>query len=337
MEKNDIMEGGLSNAQRAEIRSRRGGFFCRRRGKGRSSTRMRKLANNPFALMGVNLILWGSFAAASKAVLKHIDSYQHQFYMFGIAFVVLTAVLLASPEQRKLFRGLKRGDYARLALYGLPSYMYYFLYTLSLTKIPAIEASMLNYLFPLFIVLLAIPMFGEKPDARKLVAVALGLAGMAVIVTGGDLRNMTASNWAGDLLAVGGALSWALFSNLARKNQVPLTVSNYMFTAVAFLLSIVSMACFSRFVVPDVEVGAGLVWISVSNIVLSFYLWTRALKLISPAMIASVTFVTPFVSLLFIWALLGETINGSQATGFLIVVAGIALQSLPGPRSAKSA
>jgi drug/metabolite transporter (DMT)-like permease len=277
-------------------------------------------------LMSIILILWGSFAAVSKVVLNQIDSFQLQFYMFFIAFIIMSFLFLANGKI-EAFKKLSKKECIKLSLYALPSYTYYFMYTMSLKLIPAVEASMLNYMFPVMIVLFAVPIHGEKLTLVKFSAIFLGIAGMIVVVSGGNLTSIRMTNLSGDLLAIGAAVSWGLFSNLGKKNNIDSFISNYCFVLVSLILSTVSIVIFSNILIPKPSVWLGLTWISVSNIVLTYYLWFKVLKTCSSTLIASLSFITPFITLLFIMLFLGEKISYVYLLGFLIIITGIAIQS----------
>lgn len=285
------------------------------------------IKNNPYVLMGMLLVMWGSFSAVSKLTLHKLDSFQVQFFMFGLAIVIMT-VLMCFNGKLTEFRKLSIKDYIKLILYSLPSFLYYFFYILALKMIPAIEASMLNYLFPVMIVIFAIPINGEKLNTQKIISIILCFIGMSVVITNGSLYGFKFSNITGDLLALGAAVCWGVFSNLGKRNDIDQFVSNYAYTFVSFVLSLICMAAFSRFVIPDVNVFSGILWNSVSNIVITYYLWFRVLKTTSSALAASLSFVTPFITLVFIMLLLGEKITIIQITGFLLIITGIAVQSL---------
>lgn len=289
-------------------------------------------AGSPFVMMGILLVLWGSFAAGSKFALRSMDNYQLQFYMFGAAAAVMTVSLLVTGRIR-LLRGLGRREWGRLALYGAPSYLYYLCYISALERVPAIEASMLNYLFPLFIVLLAVPFHGEKLHARQAIGLLAGFAGTAIIVTGGDFTALRLTNAVGDLLAIAGAISWALFSNLGRKNRIAHDISNYVYTLVAFGLSALCLPIFSSFAVPDAAGLSWTIWLALSNVVLTYPLWFRVLQSASSSLVASLSFLTPFVTLLFIVFLLDERLTVPQLAGFACIVAGIAVQLAVGRKS----
>lgn len=285
------------------------------------------MKDNPYALMGMLLVMWGSFSAVSKLTLGQLDSFQVQFFMFGMAIVIMTIMMCLNGKITE-FRKLTMKDYIKLFLYSLPSFLYYFLYILALKMIPAIEASMLNYMFPVMIVIFAIPINGEKLNIQKIISIILGFIGMAVVITNGGLYGIRLTNMTGDILAIGAAVCWGVFSNLGKRNNIDQFVSNYAYTFVSFVLSFICMTVFSRFIIPDVNVLSGILWNSSSNIVCSYFLWFRVLKITTSALAASLSFVTPFITLVFIMLLLGEKITVAQMAGFLLIILGIAVQSL---------
>ncbi len=73
---------------------------------------------------------------------------------------------------------------------GILSFLYYFLYSFSLSLIDPVDASCINYMFPIWITLLAVPINGERMTAGKAISAVLGFAGMVVIVTNGDLTRL---------------------------------------------------------------------------------------------------------------------------------------------------
>lgn len=283
--------------------------------------------DRPYILMGILIFMWGSFSAVSKLVLVGLDSFQVQFYMFGLAAVIMTVIMYFSGKLGK-FRSIMRKDLIKLILYALPSFFYSFLYIMALGMIPTIEASMLNYLFPIMIVIFAIPINKERLDASKLLSVIFGFAGMLIITTNGNFHSLKLSNIRGDMLAIAASICWGIFSNLGKRNKIDQELSNYVYILVSFALSIVSLMLFSEFVIPDIAAFSGVLWISLSNIVFAYYMWFRVLKVTSLAFAASFSFVIPFVSLGFIMLLLGEKISIIQVVGFILIIVGIAAQNL---------
>ncbi|MDQ1911058.1 DMT family transporter [Paenibacillus sp. GD4] len=286
-----------------------------------------KASQNPFVLMPILLLMWGSLAAISKLLLQHLDSYQLLFYMYGIGVIVFFIIVLYKVQLRVML-SWKRREWLLLVSCGVLTFLYDFFYLKSLELIPAVEASMLNYLFPIFIVLLAVPIHKEPLHSSKLLSVGMGFIGTLLLVTKGDLSNVAFTNLEGDLLAILAAVSWGLFTNLIKKNHTDLLLSTFFLTFVAFLLSALALLVSSRFTIPQGIELYGVIWLSLSNIILGFFLYFRALQYSSASLIASFTFFTPFVTLMFIVLLLGERLTWTDALAALLIIGCVPLQKL---------
>jgi drug/metabolite transporter (DMT)-like permease len=247
--------------------------------------------------------------------------------MFGSSTIVFTIILSFTGKLKLLFKlGIK--EWVTLVLIGIPCYLYYIFYIVALNMIPVIEASMLNYMYPVFLVILAGFFYKEKFTFTKLSSIVLGFIGMLLIVLNGNFNEIRFTNLTGDLFALGGAFCWALFSNLGKMNRADPVISNYVYTFVGFVLSVAVLPFFSNFVVPDLPALAWVSWLGISNIVLSFYLWFRMLRSTSSSLVANLSFLTPFVTLLFIVVLFDEALSWPQMQGFGLIAFGIAVQTL---------
>jgi drug/metabolite transporter (DMT)-like permease len=98
---------------------------------------------------------------------------------------------------------------------------YHFLYFSAFQYAPPVEANLMNYLWPLLIVLLT-PLFlaGYSLHPNHLVGACLGLTGAGLIITGGSL-SLDMSNLAGYLLAAAAALVWACYSLMTKRLPFP--------------------------------------------------------------------------------------------------------------------
>nr|WP_240762612.1 DMT family transporter [Paenibacillus thalictri] len=271
--------------------------------------------------------MWGSLAAVGKLLLNHLDSYQVMFYMYGIGVIAFFVIFLFKGQLRSIC-SWKFSEIVLLLSCGTLTFLYDFFYLKSLELIPAVEASMLNYLFPIFIVLLAIPIHKEKLNLYKMISVVMGFMGTFLLITKGDLANINFTNFQGDLFAVLAAISWGLFTNLIKKNQKELLASTFFITIIAFVLSAGALLTSSRFIVPQQTDFFGVSWLSMSNIVLGFFLYFRALKYSSASLIASFTFFTPFVTLVFIVLLLGEKLTVTDCLAAILIIFSVPIQKL---------
>ncbi len=274
--------------------------------------------------LGVVLI-WGSFAAVSKLSLKDLDSFQLQFYIFFIAALV-NFVFLIFLKKLSLIRKLKPKSLAKLSLYAIPAFFYYFSYWLSLKLIPASEAMMLNYIWPIMVVVFAIPIFNEKLTVKKMLAVLLGFIGVVVIITKGDFSEFRISNPLGASFALFAGVCWGLFSNLGRKNKEDINISYFVYFATMFLLSIPALLLLSKPVVPTQTSLWGILSLGIFNLAIAYFLWFKALNLGKTVGVASLAYLTPFASLVYIFVLLNERIVIAQLIGLLLIITGALIQ-----------
>ena len=64
------------------------------------------------------------------------------------------------------------------------------------------------------------------------------------------------------------------------------------------------------------------------NFCVSYFLWFKALRTAKASFVASMSFITPFATLLFIALLLHEPITPANLIGLAIIVFGVAVQNL---------
>lgn len=286
-----------------------------------------KPRRQPYGLMILLIAIWGSFAAINRLALNTLDVFQVAFYTFVIAFAALTVWMLAARKFPLLARVSAR-QWFWLILLAVLSFLYYFLYSLSLSMTNPVTASSINYLFPVFITLLAVPINRERMTVGKLISVLLGFAGMVLIVTNGDFTALKIDSVPGVLLALTGSVCWALFSTLGKMAEVDIVVSNFVYAGVALVISTVLLIVNSGLAVPAPMAFFSIAWNAVMNFCVAYFLWFKILRKAKASFAAGMSFITPFATLLFIGVLLHEPITIANIAGLLIIVFGVAVQNL---------
>ena len=161
------------------------------------------------------VLLWGALAALTVS-LRAIPPFQLLAMAFAVAFASgsLWLLLTGGPKRFSLFR--QPLSFWLLAIAGL--FAYHALYFVALRLAPAAEANLINYLWPLLIVLLsALVPGGGKLRAAQLAGALMGLAGTALLIGGGgELGGSSAGLW-GYSAALSCALVWSSYSVLNRR------------------------------------------------------------------------------------------------------------------------
>jgi drug/metabolite transporter (DMT)-like permease len=275
--------------------------------------------------------LWATVGSAFKISLQYIDFLQLLFYAALVSVVFLFIVLLLQGKIA-LLRTYSRSDYLRSMMLGfLNPFLYYLVLIKAYALLPAQEAVALNYIWPLMIVLLSIPLLKQKIGFRRVLAILISFFGVLVISTRGDLSALHFSNPAGDFLALGSALIWALFwiGNVRDpRDETAKLFLNFLF---GFIFILIAAACFSGLTIPAKPGLFGALYLGLFEMGLTFIVWLKALqKSRTTAQVSNFIYVVPFLSLVIISIAVGEKILPSTVTGCVFIIAGILLQQIGG-------
>lgn len=243
--------------------------------------------------------LWASLAALGVS-LSHVPP----FLLTGVALLV--GSLIALPLSRFDFR-LWRVPARTLAIgiYGL--FAYHFLLFIALRHAPPVQANLVNYLWPLGIVVMA-PLFlpGITLTRRHVIAALVGFGGavLAILGRGGDGVEAV---WAwGYLPALGAAFIWSSYSLLTKRVPAFPTAAIGSFALVSGLLS---LAC--HYVLETPVSLSTQDWLLIAVLGLgplggAFFLWDAALKRGDARQIGVLSFLTPLLSTLTLLGMRGE-------------------------------
>jgi drug/metabolite transporter (DMT)-like permease len=182
-----------------------------------------------------------------------------------------------------------------LGVYGL--FGFHFLLFIALRHAPPVQANLVNYLWPLGIVLLA-PLFlpGMRLSALHVVAAAIGFCGAALAILGG--RNLEGGFAWGYVLALVSAFVWASYSLLSQRVARFPTAAMGLFGLVSGLLSLLCHLLLETPVSLSATDWALLVALGLGPLGGAFYLWDAALKQGDPRQIGVLSFLTPLLSTL---------------------------------------
>jgi drug/metabolite transporter (DMT)-like permease len=271
------------------------------------------------------ILLWGSLAALSVS-LSHLPP----LLLTGLGLIV--GSLISLPLMKFKLSGWRVSPSTlALGVYGL--FGFHFLLFVALQNAPAAQANLVNYLWPVLLVVIT-PLFlrGLRLNPWHFVAVALGFAGAAVAILGGSSagaaeqisgEGLDATVAMGYLAAFGAAVVWATYSVLTKRVAHFETSAIGLFALVAGLLALVSHVLFE----PAAEL-TGRDWLLVALLGLgplggAFYLWDAAIKLGDTRRLGILAFLTPLISTSLLLASQGLALTWSLAlaTALIIVAA----------------
>jgi drug/metabolite transporter (DMT)-like permease len=240
----------------------------------------------------VAICLWGSLAALS-VLAGPIPPFQ----MVAMTFAIGASIGIVRARRRGVgWRALVRWP-ARVWLVGVVGlFGYHALYFAALQLAPPAEANLVNYLWPLLIVLLSAPLAGERLGWSHVAGAMLGFAGVALLAFGRGLH-FAGDHALGYALALGCAFTWALYSVLSRRFGETPTDAIASFCAVSAVLSLLCHLVLERTVWP----ATPFAWLAVLALGLgptgsAFYFWDHAVKHGDIRALGAFSYATPILS-----------------------------------------
>ncbi len=284
---------------------------------------------------GIVVLLWSTCASAFKISLRHIDVLPLLFFASITSTAVFFVYLLVS-KKLNLLKDLSRTDYLHSAMLGfLNPFLYYVVLFKAYSLLPAQEAQPLNFIWPLTLILLSIPLLKQRISPKDIIATIISFVGVVVISTRGDILALKFTDTAGVALATGSSVIWALFWIYSVRDKRDEVVRLFLNFAFGSVFTIASMLLLTNVRIPHVSGILGAVYVGLFEMGITFLLWLKALKLSkTTAHITNLIYVVPFFSLVVISFAAGEKILPSTMVGLVFIVGGIVLQRLRSRRSA---
>lgn len=273
------------------------------------------------------VLLWSTVASAFKLSLRYLDYAQLLLYACAVSTLVLGLVVVVQGKGVLLLAGGHRAWLRSLGLGLINPLVYYLLLFSAYERLPAQEAQPLNYTWALTLTLLSIPLLKQRPSWADLLAGLVCYSGVFVISTRGDVLGLHFSDPVGVVLALGSTVLWALYWIFNTRDERDTVVR--LFLNFALALPFVFLYCLVESTPWPVSTAGlwGAAYIGVFEMGIAFVLWQQALRYAkNAAQVGNLIFVSPFLSLVFIYFFVGEEILWSTLVGLILVVAGLLLQ-----------
>lgn len=257
----------------------------------------------------VAIVCWASLATLGNFLI-HLPP----FYVLGICFLLGSMPAWVRP--REMFPSL------RVSLWGILGYFsYHFFLFYSFRYAPAVEANLINYLWPMIMVLLTPIFFPSRLRWYHFAGAALAVLGSVVLVAGKGV-DLKWENLKGHMLAVGAALSWPLYSLVKKKmGEAPLrSVGGYCFGA--GVLCLLTHFFIEPRVVLQWHDAQWILLMGLGPFGVAFYAWDRAMASGDARIIGALSYLTPVLSTLGLVAFAGQNLTLSTGIAMILIIGG---------------
>ena len=284
------------------------------------------MRSSPSLLALAAIALWSSLAVLGT-LLAHVPP----FLLTGIALLVGSVPAWPFFRQWKVSRSA-----LALGIYGL--FGFHFFLFIALRHAPAVEANLVNYLWPLGIVLMA-PLFlpGNKLTAIHLIAACAGFLGAAIAILGdtlftSGLQGLVGKGFAsGYIPAAASAFIWASYSLMGKRMTLlgrgfP-TAAIGLFGLVSGLLSLLCHALLEAPVAISMHDWLLMVLMGLGPLGAAFFLWDAALKKGDARKIGILSYITPLASTVLLMFATGRPLTWGIGLATVLILGAAVLGS----------
>lgn len=275
-------------------------------------------------LVLICIALWAMIPPAAKFAQSELDNHQFLFWSSLISFVCLFSTTLFYKKTLHIKNYTKKEWFNVILLGLLGTYVYYLFLYLGYKEAKGLEVLVVQYTWPILIVVFSLLFLKEKLTIQKSLAIVLGFFGVVIVLTKGDFSNIHIDNFAVIVLVFLGASSFALFSVLSKKVHLePIGVTSIYFLS-ATVASFASMIYFSEFAFPTGNEWFPVILNGMFLNGFSYLLWLNALKATEASYLAPLVFITPILSAIYLIILFDEPLQVVYLVGLIcVVLAGI--------------
>jgi drug/metabolite transporter (DMT)-like permease len=281
-------------------------------------TKLRRMVarSNLPALLAIGL--W-----ATLAPIGSLLSDLPPFFLTGVGLLVgsILALFMGLRVRQALAIPPKTLAIGVFGLFGFHAALF-----TALQMAPAVQANLVNYLWPLLMVVIA-PLFlkGTLLTLRHVIAALVGFAGAALAITSGGELTGTGS-W-GYFFAFLAAVIWATYSLLTKRLPHFDTALVGVFAFVSGVLSLIAHLLFEQPVSPSAWEWLLLVLMGLGPLGGAFYLWDYALKNGDPQRIGLLSFLTPLMSTTLLLLVTGKPLTLQLLLAAVLIIGAAILGS----------
>ena len=267
--------------------------------------------NRALILGIITIVCWGSLATFGN-LLIHLPP----FFVLGVCF--LLGSLPAFTHFKEMFPSLKITILGTLGYFGYHFFLFY-----SFRYAPAVEANLINYMWPVLMVMVT-PYFFPQERLRwfHFLGAFLAVLGCALLVFGAEAESKGEEIYLGYLLAAGAAITWPTYSIVKKKMPPTSLWAVGGFCLGASLLSFLTHFLIEPHVVLQTPDALKLLVMGLGPFGIAFYCWDKACHLGDTKVLGALAYLTPVISTLGLVFFAGKSLSLSTGIAMVLIIGG---------------
>ncbi len=275
------------------------------------------------------IFFWSTVATAFKVSLQYLSPFELVLYASLTSTFVLSLIIFIQKKFNAVKVHIKENFKSVLLLGSINPFLYYLILFKAYDILPAQEAQAINYTWALMLAFLSVIFLKQKLTLNDIIAGIVCYFGVLIISTKGEPFSLNFSNMDGVMLALLSTVLWSMYWILNTKSKVDSIVGLFSNFLVSMPIIIIYYLFTQPIELPSLTGLLAASYVGIFEMGITFFFWLRAMQhAISTSKIANLIFISPFISLIFIYFIVGETIYPSTIVGLTTIVFGLIIQQL---------
>jgi len=276
----------------------------------------------------VSVLIWSTLAPFTKVLFNNkMQNFQVLFIcsIIAAAFLLIVNIVTGNIKNIKKYKPKDIAVMAGLGFLGL--FVYKALYNLGLENLTSQQACVINYLWPIMIVVFSCIILREKMTVLKAVAMLCSFVGIIILTSGVEVAS-DGNAVAGIVGCAVAAACYGLYSVLNKKANYDLKITMMVAWFTAAACSLPLGLIFEDWSAVGTSSIPAILWLGIFGDGVAYLTWAMALSgKAATAAVANLAYLTPFLSLVVSMIVVHEPLDGRAVIALVFIVGGILLQS----------
>ena len=273
------------------------------------------------------IFFWSTVATAFKVSLQYLSASELVLYSSIFSTIVLWFIILYQKKMNDVKIHIINNYKLVFTLGLINPFLYYLVLFKAYDLLPAQEAQAINYTWALMLAFLSVIFLKQKLTLKDIIAGIICYFGVLIISTKGEPFSLNFSNIDGVMLALLSTVLWSMYWIINTKQKADPIVGLFSNFLVSLPIIIIYFFITQPLVLPDIKGIFAASYVGLFEMGITFFFWLKAMQsATSTAKIANLIFISPFISLIFIYFILGEQIYISTVVGLSTIILGLILQ-----------
>jgi drug/metabolite transporter (DMT)-like permease len=270
------------------------------------------------------VIFWGASFVATKSLLDSLTP-------LGIIYIrlflgIISALVIALFRKRNF--SLKRKDIKGIFILAIISTTHLWIQVTGLQYTSASNTGWIIGIVPVIMAIMGFIIYKERMTLIQFAGAAIAFFGLLVLISKGEITSINFISNYGDLLVLGSAFTWSIYSFYGRKvtlDYPPSLTILYLFLTMFILLSPITISSdfFNSVSLLTVINWSALAFLGIFCSGVAYVLWAEAMSELPANRVGAFLYLEPFVTVFTAWLLLNENITWLMLLSGIVIIIGV--------------